>query len=118
MFAARMRVQGVPHLVGVDNKLVFWKGQSNLLFSKIQNNQAWVPLLEKVYAKIYGNYESIEAGDPWEVVHDLTGFPAVFYYLASLPDELNTNDKMWAVLKDHRDKNSIMTCATLGSAGS
>ena len=32
-------------------------------------------ILEKAYAKVYGNYEHIVGGQPYEAIKDLTGAP-------------------------------------------
>jgi hypothetical protein len=32
-------------------------------------------LLEKAYAKMYGNYERINGGQPYEAIKDLSGCP-------------------------------------------
>lgn len=44
-------------------------------FSKSVNNQLWVVLLEKAWAKCYTSFKRIEAGYPEEPLHDLTGAP-------------------------------------------
>lgn len=44
-------------------------------FSKSNENELWVILLEKAWAKMYGSYKQIEAGFPEEGLHDLTGAP-------------------------------------------
>ena len=44
-------------------------------FSKSVDNELWVVLLEKAWAKIYTSYKRTEAGYPQEPLHDLTGAP-------------------------------------------
>ena len=50
------------------------KGGSTLLFARAgSQNEVWVPLIEKAYAKHYGNYAHIIGGYTNEAVEDLTG---------------------------------------------
>ena len=39
----------------------------------------WVPLIEKAFAKRYGNYEHIVGGVPSEAFKTLTGSPSLMY---------------------------------------
>jgi len=50
-------------------------------FSNSVNNELWVILLEKAWAKIYTSYKRIEAGYPEEPLHDLTGAPIKQIYI-------------------------------------
>ena len=38
-----------------------------------ENGELWVPLLEKAYAKFFGNYHNIVGGDPVWALFNLTG---------------------------------------------
>ena len=38
-----------------------------------ENGELWVPLLEKAYAKFFGNYQNIVGGDPVWALFNLTG---------------------------------------------
>ena len=50
------------------------KGGRILLFAKAgSEDEMWVPLIEKAYAKHYGNYSHVEGGFANEAVEDLTG---------------------------------------------
>jgi hypothetical protein len=50
------------------------RGSEALYFSKCtEPNETWVPLLEKAYAKIHGDYEAIYGGWSGEAVEDMTG---------------------------------------------
>lgn len=45
------------------------------VFSRSHNNELWVLLLEKAYAKIHGNYYTLRGGFANEGMMDLTGSP-------------------------------------------
>jgi hypothetical protein len=49
-------------------------GSKALYFSHCENeNETWLPLLEKAYAKVHGDYEALDGGWSGIAVEDLTG---------------------------------------------
>lgn len=50
-------------------------GKLDFAFSKSIENELWVLLIEKAYAKAYGSYWDIVGGDPAVALRDLTGAP-------------------------------------------
>ncbi|KAF8522608.1 cysteine proteinase [Hysterangium stoloniferum] len=51
------------------------KGRKTLLFARsAQENETWVPLIEKAYAKFHGDYASLSDGYSSEAMEDMTGF--------------------------------------------
>ncbi|KAG6844541.1 hypothetical protein H0H87_006131 [Tephrocybe sp. NHM501043] len=50
------------------------KHGKNLHFAKSgTKGETWVPLIEKAYAKLHGNYAALDGGDAGEAIEDLTG---------------------------------------------
>ncbi|TMW64168.1 hypothetical protein Poli38472_014285 [Pythium oligandrum] len=50
------------------------RGSKALVYARCEDsNETWLPLLEKAYAKVHGDYSAIEAGFTGEGVEDLTG---------------------------------------------
>jgi|LauGreDrversion4_2_1035121.scaffolds.fasta_scaffold107354_3 calpain-15 len=39
------------------------------------SNNIWVLILEKAWAKVFGNYAAIDGGSPYEVFRYITGCP-------------------------------------------
>lgn len=75
-------MKGIPTIVIVDDYLLFDKNTSRLVFDNIASDGAlWGPLLEKVWAKVNGNYENIIGGDPLEALSILLGTPGDEYSL-------------------------------------
>jgi hypothetical protein len=50
------------------------KGGKGLYFAKSgAHGETWVPLIEKAYAKLHGDYASLDGGEAGEAIEDLTG---------------------------------------------
>lgn len=69
-----------------------------MAFSKTEQNELWVILLEKAYAKVYGNYWDIVGGDPVHALRDLTGAPY------DRIEDFTDLDAAWAKLKEANNK--------------
>lgn len=74
-----MLYKGKWMTIDMDEYIPFLYG--NPAFTKAKDNQLWVVLLEKAWAKLYTSYKRIEAGYPEEALHDLTGAPVKNIYI-------------------------------------
>lgn len=77
-----------------------------MAFSQTEQNELWVILLEKAYAKVYGSYWEIVGGDPVHALRDLTGAP---YDRIEDYSDLN---KVWETLMEANIKRYLLTCFT------
>ncbi|EIN13517.1 cysteine proteinase [Punctularia strigosozonata HHB-11173 SS5] len=67
-------------------------GSKALYFSSCgSDNETWVPLIEKAYAKLYGDYNSIQGGQASYAIEDLTGGVANTFHPADILD----TDRFW-----------------------
>ena len=66
----------------------------------------WVPILEKAYAKAYGSYYALEAGNIDEAIRDLTGAPSFSFELSE-----KTEDELWRIIKRCCEKKFVLSCA-------
>lgn len=80
-------------------------------FAKAKNNISFGPLVEKAYAKNYGNYAALNGGFVSEALFDLTGCPTESYDLNYFTDR----DLLWAKLKSWKDSGFLVGCATSSS---
>jgi len=69
-----------------------------------QRNEFWLALLEKAYAKLYGSYETLNAGISCEAFEDFTGGVSEIYNLKSAPVNL------YDIMEKAFNRNSIMSC--------
>lgn len=76
-------------------------------FNSSKQNEIWVMLLEKAWAKVHGGYLNIDGGLTREALHDLTGAPAITHYT----DEQSPNEH-WANIIEGCNKKYIMTAGS------
>jgi hypothetical protein len=85
----------VPITIRIDDYLPYWGGWSTPLFSKVMNNGVWMNILEKAFAKMYGNYSAVVAGSPERAVQNLLGTPGFLYVNSKL-----TTSQLWKAIDD------------------
>ena len=82
-------------------------------FTKAKDDELWVVLLEKAWAKLYTSYKRIEAGYPEEALHDLTGAPVRNLYLKQASFD---KEKEWKyLLKASQREYSMVASSRPGS---
>lgn len=71
------------------------------IFSKNKMKEIWVMLLEKAYAKLYGNYKNLETGDCKHSLIDLTGCPTMAYKFSEKETKNKIkNGELWEKIKE------------------
>lgn len=71
---------------------LFQKGSKSLYFASCRDeNETWVPLLEKALAKAHGCYGALSGGQTGEAIEDLTGGATTEIYTTNLLNK----DKFW-----------------------
>ncbi|KAF8516230.1 cysteine proteinase [Gautieria morchelliformis] len=89
------------------------KGGKTLYFARsTQENETWVPLLEKAYAKFHGDYNSLEGGFDDEALEDLTGGVARSLHLSDIFDK----DRFWKEELIRASKDRLFGCAIMENA--
>lgn len=111
---------GVPHSVVIDDYLPLQKVATKdgivyeTLFSHVGEDQSmWGSLLEKAFAKVYGNYGHMRAGDPRDAARALNGSPSLL--MAHAKSE-NGVDALWEKLLLHDKNNELMFLQTPGAS--
>lgn len=105
IFALKVYVKGRPEDVTVDDLFPIYNNQP--AFAKpTEDGGWWVPLLEKAYAKVNINYETVSSGSQAEAARFLTGAPS---------REFKTNyqsiDELWDSLTLNLKKDFVITTA-------
>jgi hypothetical protein len=100
---------GVPHTVVIDDYLPLQKILTangtvyQTLFSHVGEDQSmWGVFLEKAFAKLYGNYGHMAAGDPRDAARALNGSPSNIFVHAKSDTSV---DSIWQKILEH-DKNA------------
>ena len=94
IYCVQICFNGEWRAVILDDSFPCYPDQRGPCFTKGNNEELWVMLLEKAWAKLHGNYERIEAGVASESLRCLTGAPVEVFF--------QDDDKvdLWNILKD------------------
>ncbi|RDW93338.1 calpain-like protein [Aspergillus mulundensis] len=88
---------------------VFQTGSRALEFAQcVDENETWLPLLEKAYAKAHGDYSAIEGGFVGEAVEDLTGGVTSDFLTNNILDK----DRFWNEELMKVNKEFLFGCGT------
>ncbi|PLB55434.1 calpain-like protein [Aspergillus steynii IBT 23096] len=88
---------------------VWQTGSRALYFAQcVDENETWLPLLEKAYAKAHGDYSAIEGGFVGEAIEDLTGGVTSDILSSNILDK----DRFWEEELMKVNKEFLFGCAT------
>ncbi|KAK0674419.1 putative calpain [Cercophora samala] len=86
-------------------------GSEALYFAQCEDqNETWLPILEKAYAKVHGDYEAISGGWSGEAVEDMTG--GVTTTVAA--NRVLKKDKLWKELVN-ADGEFVFALSAIGT---
>ncbi|KAG0248320.1 hypothetical protein BG011_000210 [Mortierella polycephala] len=72
-----------------------------------EERESWLPLIEKAYAKIHGDYEILENGLTSEGIEDLTGGTSSILFTSDILDK----DRFWEEEMKMVNKVTLMGCS-------
>lgn len=113
IYAINAYVRGKPTIITVDDYIPF-SGDTPIFAGFGLDGSNWGPIIEKVWAKVNGNYERINNGYPSEAMRFLTGCPTTYTDLTTY----GSPDDIWNILVDSDNNNYIAIAGTTGGADS
>lgn len=109
LLAVKLFIKGKPEIVTFDDYLPFYYN-SPYFSRRSSDGDFWMAFMEKVFAKINGNYESISGGWQSESWRVLNGAPTKFFMMSSL--DANT---AWNLIATGLNRGHLVGVDTSGS---
>ena len=107
-------IEGKPQIVIVDDFIPVRLSSSNkpkCCFAKLNENEIWVILLEKAWAKINGGHLNIISGYSREAFEILTGFGSIIYN--TLRPDYKYKDLIEKEIENAFEINAFLNCSTI-----
>jgi len=120
IYALKLYIRGKPWIITVDDEVLHtgpdYYYQSHLdneaYYASVHGDSLWVPIFEKAWAKMKGNYEASAGGWTQNPFRALTGAPVFEYWTAT--DDV-TADELWDRFKAADDLDYLLGAGTDGS---
>ncbi|KAK3082918.1 hypothetical protein FSP39_009044 [Pinctada imbricata] len=74
-------------------------------------NEFWSALLEKAYAKLFGDYESLKGGQAKDAMVDMTGGVGEGFELADVCKSDEDKNKLFKILKKSKEHHSLISAS-------
>ena len=100
-------IDGKFQIVIVDDYLPIKIKTKEICFSKSLNNEIWICILEKAWAKINGGYTNIIKGWMHQVLQAFTGFQSEIF-----KHKIFNSEILWNKIIEAKNNNFIITCST------
>ena len=111
MFQIRFFIDAAWRVVTVDDYVPV-KETGSMIFGHCKNDdEYWVALVEKAFAKLNGNYENMGSGNFSEAMSNLTGEGSEAY---PLTPEMAETDEFWRKLEYYVAEAFLMGCSIEG----
>jgi len=103
-YTVQLYAKGINKKITIDDRFPCIAGTKEPLFTKGNGPELWVLVLEKAYAKAYGSYANIEAGNVGRAMFELTGYP-----VRTFKNNEQTLDELWTRLSRWDKSQYAMT---------
>lgn len=104
-YAVRLYINGEPEIVVVDDYFPWCNHKDNWAFSRSsQDQEIWVLILEKAWAKVYGSYQRIEGGNIGEALPALTGAPTDMI----MHEDIKNPEHLWREIKKADERQYVI----------
>ena len=100
---------GIPVTVTVDDHILTKYEDDELVYARSAEDGAlWVPILEKAFAKLYGNYELLNGGWMGMAIQTMTGAPFYEYYHPE-----TSVDELWDLIVQRSADGWMITAGSI-----
>lgn len=103
IYRVTMNKNGWWTSVVVDDYLPVAGGRPKFARTKGDPAELWMSILEKAYAKVFGGYGFVVAGDPLHVLQDLSGMPCSSFDNAFVESSINETYQLFEHLRHYNE---------------
>ena len=115
VYKVRLCKNGQWMYVRLDDYFPCYPGSGPVYAKTHEQQELWVPLLEKAMAKLCGSYDALRGGLPFEALMDLTGAPAAKVSFAQEDVQAQIADgRLWKRITEWDDRQFLITASTPG----
>lgn len=112
IYRVRLNKNGWWTNVVLDDYLPVAGGRPKFARSKGDPRELWVSMIEKAFAKVFGGYGFIIAGNPLHCLQDISGFPCSSFDNAFVESAMANSCQLFDLLKQYADVNKQIIFTT------